>query len=75
MEMRPDTLISRLYMRVEPSDSSYMPSLVAINGGESIQTLKEIRQVNIGATENLVTLLQDMNEVDICLVPMFIYHI
>ena len=62
--MQPDVLIHRLYMRVEPSDSSYMPSLVVVSAGASIHALKELKTVNIGATETLVTLLQDIGEVN-----------
>ncbi len=63
LEMQPDVLIQRLYMRVEPSDSSYMPSLVVVSGGESVHTLRELKTVNIGSSETLVTLLQDVTEV------------
>lgn len=62
--MQADILVSQLYMRVEPSDSSYMPSLVVVSGGETVHTLKELKTVNIGATETLVMLLQDMTEVN-----------
>ncbi len=61
--MQTDVLLNRLYMRVEPSDSSYMPSLVVLSGGDSIHSMKELKTVNIGATETLVTLLQDLTEV------------
>ena len=50
-------------MRVEPNDSSYMPSLVVISAGDNIHNLKEIKTVNIGSNEKLVSLLQDMTEV------------
>lgn len=63
MEMLPDILIHRLYMRVEPTDSSYMPSVVVIYGGETLSGMKEIRTVNISSSETLITLLLDMNEV------------
>ena len=63
LEIQPDILIHRLYMRVEPSDSSYMPSLVVVRGGESIHNLRELKTVNIGSTETLVMLLQDITEV------------
>jgi len=63
LEMYPDILISQLYMRVEPNDSSYMPSMVVISGGDNIHNLKEIKTVNIGSNEKLVLLLQDMTEV------------
>ena len=63
MEMHPDILIHRLYLRVEPTDSSYMPSVVVISGGETLSNMKEIRTVNISSSETMVTLLLDMNEV------------
>ena len=61
--MLPDILVNRLFMRVEPTDSSYMPSLIMLSGGESIHTLKEIRTVNIGSSDSLITLLQDCTDV------------
>ncbi|KAK6172413.1 hypothetical protein SNE40_016067 [Patella caerulea] len=62
LEMQPDIVINRLYMKVDPDDSSYMPSVVVISGGESIHGLKELRSVHISSTESLVTLLQDMTD-------------
>jgi hypothetical protein len=50
-------------MRVEPSDSSYMPSLVVVSGGDTLSTLKELKTINIGMTDDTVVLLQDVNEV------------
>jgi E3 ubiquitin-protein ligase HERC2 len=67
--MYPDILISQLYMRVEPNDSSYMPSLVVISGGDDIHNLKELKTINIGSSEKLVSLLQDMIEVGYTLDP------
>lgn len=61
--MQPDVIVSQLCMRVEPSDSSYMPSLVVISVGDSVANLKEIKTVNVGSSETLVTLLTDMTEV------------
>ena len=63
--MQADVVVNRLYMRVEPSDSSYMPSLVVVSGGDSCHTMKELKMVNINASETLVTLLQDVSEVGI----------
>ncbi|KAL3879973.1 hypothetical protein ACJMK2_032247, partial [Sinanodonta woodiana] len=62
LELQPDILIHRLYMRVEPADSSYMPSVVVVSCGESSRTLKEFRTINISSSETLITLLQDMQE-------------
>ncbi|XP_070553640.1 E3 ubiquitin-protein ligase HERC2-like isoform X2 [Ptychodera flava] len=62
MEMQPDILIYRLRMTVEPTDSSYQPSLVVISGRDTTSAMKELNTVNIGATESVVTLLQDQTE-------------
>uniref|UniRef100_A0A8W8L1M9 HECT-type E3 ubiquitin transferase n=1 Tax=Magallana gigas TaxID=29159 RepID=A0A8W8L1M9_MAGGI len=62
LEMLPDILLHRLYMKVEPSDSSYMPSLVVISAGDTLSSMKEIRAVNITSSESVVTLLQDLND-------------
>lgn len=53
-------------MTVDPSDSSYMPSVVVISAGDSIQSLKEIKTVHISATDSLCTLLEDAQEVCGC---------
>lgn len=58
-----DVVVNRLVMRVEPTDSSYMPSLVVVSGGESGAALKEIRSINVTSTDSMVTLLQDCQEV------------
>ena len=50
-------------MTVDPSDSSYMPSVVVISAGDSIQSLKEVKTVHISATDSLCTLLEDAQEV------------
>ncbi|XP_065932278.1 E3 ubiquitin-protein ligase HERC2 isoform X5 [Magallana gigas] len=62
LEMLPDILLHRLYMKVEPSDSSYMPSLVVISAGDTLSSMKEIRAVNVTSSESVVTLLQDLND-------------
>lgn len=61
--MQPDILVNRLQMKVEPADSSYMPSLVVVSGGDSVHSLKELRMINVGATFTTVTLLEDVTEV------------
>ncbi|UYV60264.1 HERC2 [Cordylochernes scorpioides] len=62
LEIQPNVLIQRLRMVVDPSDSSYMPTLVVISGGSSPTTLRELRTILIGATETIVTLLADQAE-------------
>ena len=68
MELYPDLLIQRLTMKVDPSDSSYMPSVVVISAGDSIQMLKEIKTVHISATDSVVTLLEDAPEASVVFV-------
>ena len=63
LELHPDLLIQRLSMTVDPSDSSYMPSVVVISAGDSMQSLKEIKTVHINPTDSAVTLLEDAQEV------------
>ena len=65
LDMQPDILINRLYMEVDPSDSSYMPSMVVVSGGEFVHNLKELRTVHISSSDTLVTLLQDVTDVSI----------
>ena len=64
LEMQPDMVISKLVMRVDPNDSSYIPSLLVISGGDSVVSLKEIKSVHTPPNEAQVTLLQDMTEVN-----------
>ncbi|XP_052796353.1 E3 ubiquitin-protein ligase HERC2-like isoform X2 [Mya arenaria] len=62
LEILPDILVNRLLLRVEPTDSSYMPSLVVVSGGESTHCLKEIRTITVASSDSLVSLLQDSTE-------------
>ncbi|XP_012936715.1 E3 ubiquitin-protein ligase HERC2 [Aplysia californica] len=62
LEMQPDMVINRLVMRVDPADSSYIPSLVVVSGGDSVVSLKELRTVHVPMDEGLVVLLSDMTE-------------
>ncbi|XP_048589232.1 E3 ubiquitin-protein ligase HERC2 isoform X2 [Nematostella vectensis] len=62
LELFPDLLIHRLCMTVDPSDSSYMPSLVVISGGDTVSRLKDIKTVHIGSSDSLVTLLEEAPE-------------
>ena len=73
--MQQDILVHRLFMRVEPTDASYMPSLVVVSGGETVHSLKEIRTINIGSSDTLVSLIQDSPDVSFRLIELaFIYH-
>ena len=59
-------VVSRLVMRVEPSDSSYMPSVVVLSAGDNVHCLKEMKTINIGPSETQVVLLEHMTEVGCC---------
>ncbi len=65
LEMQTDVVVSRLEMHVDPNDSSYMPSLVIVSGGETVQGLKELKTVSIGSSEKIVPLLIDMSQVSL----------
>ena len=63
LELQADIVIEQLFMRVDPADSSYMPSLVVISVGDNLTSMKEIKTLNVGANDTLITLLSDMTEV------------
>ena len=50
-------------MYVEPSDSSYMPSLVVVSAGDTLNTMKEVKATAITSAQNTANLLQDCNDV------------
>uniref|UniRef100_A0A8C9RA53 E3 ubiquitin-protein ligase HERC2 n=1 Tax=Scleropages formosus TaxID=113540 RepID=A0A8C9RA53_SCLFO len=62
LELFPDVLVHRLKMIVDPADSSYMPSLVVVSGGNSLNNLIELKTININPTDTTVALLNDCTE-------------
>ncbi|ELV11273.1 E3 ubiquitin-protein ligase HERC2 [Tupaia chinensis] len=62
LELFPDVLVHRLKMTVDPADSSYMPSLVVVSGGNSLNNLIELKTININPTDTTVPLLSDCAE-------------
>ena len=50
-------------MTVDPTDSSYMPSLVAVMAGDSLAKLKELKTIHISHSDSLIPLLEDLQEV------------
>ncbi|MCI4375021.1 hypothetical protein PGIGA_G00104220 [Pangasianodon gigas] len=62
LELFPDVLVHRLKMVVDPADSSYMPSLVVVSGGSSLNNLIELKTININPTDTTVSLLNDCTE-------------
>ena len=63
MEMQPNVLISLLTMTVEPTDSSYMPSVLTVSAGNSVQSLRELRMVSVEPTDRHVVLLDSLSQV------------
>ena len=51
-----------LRIQVDPADSTYMPSVIVVSGGEMLSSLKEIVSVNISPTDRIVTLLSNLKE-------------
>ncbi|GAB6021505.1 E3 ubiquitin-protein ligase herc2 [Chamberlinius hualienensis] len=62
LEMHEDVLVHRLKMLVNPSDTSYMPSIVVVSGGDSLGSLRELAVVNISQNDTIVVLLADVTE-------------
>ncbi|XP_038616113.1 E3 ubiquitin-protein ligase HERC2 [Tachyglossus aculeatus] len=62
LEIFPDVLVHRLKMIVDPADSSYMPSLIVVSGGNSLNNLIELKTININPTDTTVPLLSDCME-------------
>ncbi|CAL1297267.1 unnamed protein product [Larinioides sclopetarius] len=71
LEMHPDVLIHHLHMIVDPSDSSYMPSLIVVNGGPSLSSMKELQTIVVGQNNSTVNLLCEQSEyyqfIEICI--------
>lgn len=61
--MEPDVLVHHLHMIVDPSDSSYMPSLVVVSGGPSLSSMKELSTIIVGQNDSTVHLLCEQSEV------------
>jgi len=65
LEMQPDVLVSLLTMSVEPTDSSYMPSLLVVSAGNSTQSLQELRTVNVEPHDRRIILLDNLSQVSL----------
>jgi E3 ubiquitin-protein ligase HERC2 len=50
-------------MTVDPSDSSYTPSVVVTSVGESLQSLVEIKTTHVKENDHSVKLLENVQEV------------
>ncbi|XP_043274810.1 E3 ubiquitin-protein ligase HERC2 isoform X2 [Venturia canescens] len=67
LEMLPSILVHSLKIVVNPQDSSYMPSLVAVSAGDSFSSLLELSTITVRNTDETVTLLQDIKEYYPCI--------
>ena len=67
LEMLPGILVQSLKIVISPQDSSYTPSLIAINAGESFSSLLELSTITPRNTDTSITLLQDMKEYYPCI--------
>ncbi|KFM56578.1 E3 ubiquitin-protein ligase HERC2, partial [Stegodyphus mimosarum] len=62
LEMQADILVHHLHMKVDPSDSSYMPSLIVVSGGPSFSSMKELSTIHVGQNDTTVHLLCEQSE-------------
>ena len=62
LEMQPEVAIQSLKMVVDPADSTYMPALLVVSGGDSLSALKEITTVNVFGNDTTVTVLNNVKE-------------
>lgn len=50
-------------MGVDPADNSYMPSVIVINGGHSMNSMAELNIVNVKSHDTTVLLLSNLDKV------------
>ena len=62
LEMQADINIHCLKIQIDPADSTYMPSLIVVSGGDSLSQLAEITTVNLSSNDRLVTLMSNVKE-------------
>ncbi|XP_042217246.1 E3 ubiquitin-protein ligase HERC2-like isoform X2 [Homarus americanus] len=62
LEMQPNIAVEWLRLLVDPADSSYMPTLLAISGGDSLAKMRELNTVRITPSDTWVTLLRSVKE-------------
>lgn len=67
LEMQSDVLVSLLTMSIEPTDSSYMPSVLVMSAGSTAQSLHELRTVCVEPHDRRVVLLDNLSQVYTCL--------
>lgn len=50
-------------MGVDPTDSSYMPTVIVVSGGNSVSSLTELNVINVRNTDTSIVLLSNMEQV------------
>ncbi|CAG9815802.1 unnamed protein product [Phaedon cochleariae] len=62
LEIFPDITIKSLKVGVDPADNSYMPSVIVVNGGHSINSMTELNTVNVKNHDTSVLLLSNLDK-------------
>ena len=60
--MQKDVLVKTLRIQVDIADSTYMPSVVQVNAGDSLNSLRELTTVTTAVTDKIVTLISNLKE-------------
>lgn len=61
--MQPNIAVEWLRLLVDPADSSYMPTLLVISGGDTPAKMHELNTVRVTPSDTWVTLLRSVKEV------------
>ncbi|KAG5897066.1 hypothetical protein JTB14_025882 [Gonioctena quinquepunctata] len=62
LEIFPEIMIKTLKVGVDPSDNSYMPSVIVVNGGHSTNSMTELNTVNVKNHDTSVLLLSNCDK-------------
>ncbi|CAH0559020.1 unnamed protein product [Brassicogethes aeneus] len=62
LEISSDVIIKNLRMGVDPADNSYTPSLIIVNGGNSVKSLQELSVINVKSQDTSVNLLSNLDK-------------
>ena len=62
IEMQPDINIHCLKIQVDPADSTYMPLVIVVSGGDSLSQLIDLATINLSANDRIVTILSNVKD-------------
>lgn len=62
LEIYPDVIIKSMKIGVDPADNSYMPSVIVVNGGNTLNSLVELATINVKNHDTTVTLLSNLDK-------------